>query len=108
MSLYITKLTSTTSKIVNTFPSNDVIVCKTFFVPSLSYFEKKLDTIFVNIKPHIITNIDACLLVMRVNNVRPANIKKSLNGAFVSVNIKNIINTANTVSIALLFINTSG
>ena len=97
-----------TNKTVNIFPNKDVIIFITLSVPSLSYFLKKLADILANINPHTITNIDACLLVINVNNVSPANIKKSLKLNFVSVNIKNIKNTVKTINIALLFIRVKG
>ena len=94
--------------IIATIPKFDTDIFSASLNPFISYFVIKSVIILLAIALPNITNIDSCLLVINIRSAKPANINKSFNLIFISVNISIATSTANTTSISLFSINVNG
>ena len=99
---------STISKTTAIVPSDDTAISSNSFNPFSSYL---VNNCVINVAKTALpsnTSIDSCLLVININNVKPANMNKSFNLIFVSVKINNANVAVSTTNISLLFISVNG
>ena len=102
----------TDNKIINStiaiVPSDDTAISSNSFNPFESYF---VNNCVINVAITALPNnisIDSCLLVININNVKPANMNKSFSLIFVSVNISSANVAVKTTNISLSLINVNG